>query len=307
MPVAVRLPADPAASLKDGLRRLMTGDAAGAADIESLAARGDPDALCVAATLAAAGAGRAQDLQLAVVRLREAAARGSASAEHQLAVLACADGTIDVDAWITPRLRTPVCEAPRLRIVENFLSPAVCEWIISASARRLAPATMFNPTTRRDEPHPVRKGRLAVVDLASADVVMALVRARIAATVKIPLACFEPTQILHYAEGQSFAPHYDFLDRPNMVDFRTGEPYLGQRIATFLIYLNDGYEGGETEFPRADFRFRGKAGDALYFANLDAAGQPDRLTLHAGRAPVGGAKWLLSQWIHDRTFTGAIA
>ena len=46
----------------------------------------------------------------------------------------------------------------------------------------------------------------------------------------------------------------------------------GQRAATFLIYLNDGYEGGATQFPRLDWQYRGGRGDALLFSNTDAAG-----------------------------------
>jgi hypothetical protein len=37
------------------------------------------------------------------------------------------------------------------------------------------------------------------------------------------------------------------------------------------------------------------------FANVDLVGNPDRSTLHAGLTPTQGEKWLLSQWIRDRT------
>ena len=37
------------------------------------------------------------------------------------------------------------------------------------------------------------------------------------------------------------------------------------------------------------------------FANVDLNGAPDRLTLHTGCSPTRGEKWLLSQWIRDRT------
>ncbi|MDB5424840.1 MAG: hypothetical protein JWQ29_2256, partial [Phenylobacterium sp.] len=143
-------------------------------------------------------------------------------------------------------------------------------------------------------------------DLLRADVVLALVRARIAATVDIPLPCFEPTQVMHYAVGQEFAPHYDYLEARSMISAETARPYEGQRIATFLVYLNADYEGGETAFPKAGVRFKGQVGDAIYFANVDAQGAPDRLSLHAGTPPSRGEKWILSQWIHDRTFTGML-
>jgi len=74
----------------------------------------------------------------------------------------------------------------------------------------------------------------------------------------------------------------------------------GQRVATFLVYLNDGYEGGETSFPRLDYRFKGATGDALVFANVEPNGAPDPRTMHAGTPTTRGEKWLLSQWIRDR-------
>src|SRR5262249_42179445 len=163
---------------------LMAGDAGGAAEIEALAATGDPDALSAAATLAAAGAGRPQDLELAVARLREAAGRGSGDAAAQLDLLAGPDGRIDLDACTAPQPRVAVSETPRIRVVESFLPPTICRWLVERVEPRMTAATMFNPRTRRDEPHPIRKGRLAFLDLAHADVVTALVRARIAATVR---------------------------------------------------------------------------------------------------------------------------
>jgi hypothetical protein len=71
-------------------------------------------------------------------------------------------------------------------------------------------------------------------------------------------------------------------------------------VATFLIYLNDAFDGGETEFPKLGLKHRGRAGSALYFANLGADGAGDPRTLHAGRAPVRGEKWLFSQWVRNR-------
>jgi hypothetical protein len=124
-------------------------------------------------------------------------------------------------------------------------------------------------------------------------------RARIAATVGVPAAALEPIQVLHYAPGQTFERHYDFLD-PDMPAFAAEIARAGQRLATFLVYLNDDFIGGETDFPLLDLRHRGAAGDALMFANLEPAGAPDRRMLHAGLPPASGEKWLLSQWIRDR-------
>jgi hypothetical protein len=135
--------------------------------------------------------------------------------------------------------------------------------------------------------------------LEDLDLVVLAARARIAATVGVPEAALEPIQVLHYAPGQSFDRHYDFLD-PEVPAFAAEIDRAGQRMATFLVYLNDGFAGGETDFPLLGFQHKGAAGDALMFANLDTAGAPDRRTLHAGLPPASGEKWLLSQWIRDR-------
>jgi hypothetical protein len=71
-------------------------------------------------------------------------------------------------------------------------------------------------------------------------------------------------------------------------------------VYTVLVYLNDELEGGETEFLRLGLSHRGRKGDALMFRNVDAQGRPDSRTLHAGRPPTQGEKWVLSVWILDR-------
>jgi hypothetical protein len=134
---------------------------------------------------------------------------------------------------------------------------------------------------------------------ADLDLVVRLVRAKIAAALDVAAAALEPSQVLHYSPGQSFHPHYDFLD-PEKPGQAAQVAAAGQRIATFLVYLNEDYEGGETAFPELGLSYRGRTGNALFFANVDAAGAPDRRMLHAGLPPTSGEKWLLSQWIRDR-------
>jgi prolyl 4-hydroxylase len=38
----------------------------------------------------------------------------------------------------------------------------------------------------------------------------------------------------------------------------------------------------------------------MYFINALPDGQPDLRTVHAGRAPTRGEKWIFSQFIRDR-------
>ncbi|RHN67067.1 putative procollagen-proline dioxygenase [Medicago truncatula] len=54
----------------------------------------------------------------------------------------------------------------------------------------------------------------------------------------------EGLQVIHYGVGQKFVPHYDSRSNES---FWNGGP----RVATFLMYLSDVEEGGETVFPSA--------------------------------------------------------
>ena len=99
--------------------------------------------------------------------------------------------------------------------------------------------------------------------------------------------------------SERFALHCDYLN-PENSSFAQQKAERGQRIATALIYLNEGFEGAETDFPGAGFRFKGAEGDGVFFWNVLPDGKSDPLTLHAGLPPAAGEKWLRSQWIRGR-------
>jgi prolyl 4-hydroxylase len=67
------------------------------------------------------------------------------------------------------------------------------------------------------------------------------VQERIAATAMLPLSHSEALQLQHYPEGQSYVLHDDYLPPAAVTS--------GQRIATFLLYLNDVLDGGEVKNP----------------------------------------------------------
>jgi hypothetical protein len=118
-----------------------------------------------------------------------------------------------------------------------------------------------------------------------------------------PATHFEITMVLHYQPGEDFGLHADFLElkTPELVrEFQR----RGRRAGTLLVYLNGNCEGGETNFPRLGFRYKGVTGGAPPFSNVDANGAPDYATLHAGLPPTSAGKWLLSQGIRNRPVTG---
>ena len=259
------------------------------------------------ATLYAAGAWMPRDWQKGLDCLERAAVGGNARAQAQLRLLALSDPLasscdwsglrklVSLADWSTPAARESLCESPRIRRVPGFVSPAVCRWLRQCSENRLMPALMFNGRNATFSAD--RNNSDFAFDMLTADLVILMIRERISATTRLPTFAMEPPQIFHYSRGQEIKAHYDH------VQSSTG--YEAERIATFLLYLNDDYEGGELDFVKIGLRHRGVCGDGIYFSNVDSDGRPDYSTLHAALPVLRGEKWILSQWIQDRTFGAA--
>lgn len=302
--------------------RLLDGDPPGAmgqaANALDRATRGGGvEAPARLAMLFAMGAGMIQNWTAALDLLGIGAERGSRAAREQLLVLAGADAapqgeaaddperwkrlrdSIDIGAWTRPGPREVLCGSPRLYRLDPFISAAACEWIIASGAGRATRARVFDPAAHGERVEETRNNSTISFKLSDMDVVMAMLRFRIAAAVGVDANALESPQLLHYKVGERFEAHFDFLDGalPGHVK---GLADHGQRIATFLVYLNADFDGGETDFPILGQRHKPPAGGALWFANTLPSGTPDRRTLHAGLPPTRGEKWLLSQWIRDR-------
>lgn len=283
--------------------------------LTSAASRGDADALAQMATLKAAGAWMPQNWNEALDLLQQSAERGSARAQGQLMILgdrASAGGmaqpwaalraSVDLKRWFSVPERRSICEAPRIRVVDKFVPVEVCDWLLARGARRYQRSMMFDG--QKSTFLATRTCSDFKFDIVDADLVMQIVRERVAAVTTLPTPAFEPPQIFHYALGEEIKPHYDAL-RLGDQGYGHGGSYKGDRIATLLLYLNDDYDGGDLEFPRVNIRHKGKTGDAIYFAHVDVSGTPDRMSLHAALPITRNEKFILSQWIHDRAFTAA--
>lgn len=106
-----------------------------------------------------------------------------------------------------------------------------------------------------------------------------------------PIENAELLQLTRYRQGQEYQPHYDYFN------IEEGKPvHKVDRCATALLYLNDGFEGGATVFPRLNITVFPRQGDMLYFEYpRDVAD----LTLHAGEAVIKGEKRIASLWIRS--------
>jgi prolyl 4-hydroxylase len=271
------------------------------------------------AALMADGVGVQQSWPGAFDMLLDAALKGSPAAQGQMRILAqfgavdrSADAdegaqddwvahrrSIRLDAWTSPCEKQVLSKSPRIVAIADFVPQSVCAWLIGRASGRLRPALLYGTKSAMPVRQGVRTNSAFEINTLDTDMVVMLVKARISATIGFPTSFLEPPQILHYSPGEQFAPHRDYLD-PNVPGQAADFARRGQRVVTFLVYLNSGYEGGETGFASLGLTHKGQAGGALYFGNVDPSGAVDPRTLHAGLPPASGEKWLFSQWIVAR-------
>lgn len=269
------------------------------AAIAAAAAQGHAGAIHAEAVFSAAGFHRAVDWNEAVRLAARAAIAGDAIAQGSLSLLGGSD-RFELEAWMAPAASAQVRIRPGIETFSSFIPRAWCDWIVARAGPLLEATRVYG--AKGYENDPMRSNTGAGFAIGQSDLVLKLTEARIARAIDTPLAHHEPTNVLHYKPGQEFKRHHDFLD-PGLPAGARDIQNNGQRIATFLIYLNDGFDGGETDFPAINWRFKGKAGDAILFWNVTADGAPDRATVHAGLPPSSGEKWLFSKWVRDRPYS----
>ena len=280
------------------------------------ASQGGAEAPARLAVLAAAGIYLPQSLTEALKLLVAAAQRGWGPAQDQLRALApdrdpaagwraLAD-SIDLAFWRDAPAKQSLSRSPEICAFRGLIPEPVCDWLIERSSGRLNRALVYDAASGKDYASEIRTNSWAQFDLMASELIHLLVQLRMEAACGLPLHCMEATAILHYSVGEQISSHYDFVD-PQLTDYELELAKNGQRVLTFLIYLNDDYEGGETEFPRLGLTHKGTKGEGLYLVNAHENGEPDTRTLHAGRPPTRGEKWVVSQFVRNRRVVGFVA
>ena len=280
--------------------------------LDQAAEAGDPQAAALAATVRATHLWGKQDWPEALEYLARASAGGHQPSQESLRILAAGPhsapgisnhwdalrAAIDLQLWFAPPPVDVLRECPAIRSIPHFIPVAACDWLVTQVQGRLARATIYDKRTGGDVVDQRRINSQSDLGVENMGLLTFVIRSRIAALLGQPDSDMEIPKVLHYAPGETFAPHYDYLT-PDEPAYAMELAQRGQRAETFLIYLNDDYAGGETAFVDLELNYRGAKGDALWFTNLDAAGQPDPGTRHAGLPPTSGEKWLFSQWVRQ--------
>ena len=81
-----------------------------------------------------------------------------------------------------------------------------------------------------------------------------------------------------------------------------GTHYAGERILTFLLYLNTPLKGGGTHFRALDVNVESKAGRLLVWENLFPNGDCNHRMIHSATPVLSGRKTTLVTWQRQKKF-----
>ncbi|XP_026419917.1 prolyl 4-hydroxylase 1-like [Papaver somniferum] len=135
--------------------------------------------------------------------------------------------------------------APRIIVLQNFLTSEECDYFIAIVRPRLQPYKVQGAKIGEAIPsaHRTSFGTTLSKEDSKNPIVQAIEK-RISVFSEVPVENGEPMHVLRYEKNQYYRLHRDYF--PDTFNLKqTG----GQRTATMVMYLNDNVKGGETYFP----------------------------------------------------------
>jgi len=111
----------------------------------------------------------------------------------------------------------------------------------------------------------------------------------------------EDTQVVVYQVGGQFKEHYDSClheaDYCNKINRNAGE-----RRATLIVYLNDNFTGGETEFVELNLKIKPETGKGVLFWSTNEKEELLPKSKHKAHILQSGEKWIATKWTHSKKF-----
>lgn len=181
--------------------------------------------------------------------------------------------------------------------IDNFLSAQESEHLVKLTKSKLRPSEIperpdgsyqgFRTSSTCDLPF-TKDPAAKAIDQKTID------------TLGLGFGEMEIIQAQHYSVGQQFKAHWDYFE-PGTDDFKRFSKDGGQRTWTFMVYLSDGCQGGETEFVNLGVSFKPQRGTALIWNNLNIDGTPNTNTKHQAHPVTAGEKVVITKWFREDT------
>jgi len=187
---------------------------------------------------------------------------------------------------------------PRVVVLANVLSDDECAALIELAKPRLARSETVQDATGSSEVNEARTSQGMFFGRQEGELIERIEQ-RLSALMNWPIERGEGLQVLRYAPGAEYRPHYDYFD-PDRPGTAAVLKRGGQRVGTLVMYLNTPDKGGATTFPDVGLSVHAKKGHAVFFSY--ALPVPSTRTLHGGAPVLEGEKWVATKWLRQGRF-----
>ena len=192
------------------------------------------------------------------------------------------------------QLKTSLAE---IYSIDDFLNEKECEELIAVIKTRLKPSTIATSVGDIENDKYFRTSKTCDLGNLESPVVAEIDR-RICEFIGIEQKFSEMIQGQFYEVGEEFKAHTDFFEKDQMKSFTKKR---GQRTYTFMVYLNEVEEGGETEFININHTFIPKQGSAISWNNLTKEGTGNHNTIHQAHPVTKGSKAIITKWFRQES------
>ena len=189
--------------------------------------------------------------------------------------------------------------------IPDLLTAEQCDKLIAlGKAKGMDSSAVLNydtqSTTKMDETH--RKSRHTWLNDEESPIIQEIAEYTSMVS-KLPIENQETIQIASYEPGGKFNAHCDACIYDDKEYCDKINRNAGQRKLTLLIYLNDTFEGGATEFTTLKHKIKPEKGKAILFASTDENQVIYKESMHQGNEVLNGEKWIATKWVHFGKFS----
>lgn len=177
-------------------------------------------------------------------------------------------------------------------VYQNVVTPAEADYIIKTSEQSFSESTIVGGFNTK-----VRKSKTTW--LYNTDPKIASIISRICRLGDVEYENAEALQVVKYEPGGYYNEHHDACcdNDPKCTEFVQKS---GQRMLTMLIYLNDDFTGGETEFPKLNLKIKAPKYGGIMFRPLEKnSNRCHPYALHKGTPINSGIKYVCNVWVRE--------
>lgn len=182
--------------------------------------------------------------------------------------------------------------------IHNFLTQEECQELIQMIDAHHTRSSVVEGGKDRTAITDFRTSSTSNLDMKNPTV--SKIHQKIADYLNLDIENGEALQGQLYEVGQYFKPHNDFFTGPG---YDMHCKVSGNRTHTLMIYLNEDFEGGGTNFPTLKKTVEPETGKALWWYNIKD-GEYQNQYLHEGVEVKEGKKYIVTSWWRENKWDG---